>query len=63
MPIYEYECGKCGKRFELRRAVIDNNNFVNCPKCGAKELRRVYSSFGISSSSRGCSPTVSGGGG
>ncbi|MFC2070236.1 zinc ribbon domain-containing protein [Chloroflexota bacterium] len=63
MPIYEYECEKCGQRFELRRAVIDDNNFVKCPRCGGKHLRKVYSSFGITSSGKGCAPSGIKGGG
>jgi len=37
MPIYEYECPKCGGRFELRRGLADNDSEIRCPKCGAEQ--------------------------
>jgi putative FmdB family regulatory protein len=41
MPIYEFECGGCGERFEelLATAAAD----VLCPGCGSNETRRVFS--------------------
>jgi len=35
VPIYEYECVKCGLRFELRRSISDSDSEIKCPKCGA----------------------------
>lgn len=45
MPIYEYRCEECGERFEklVRRAESDEP--VRCPRCGAVETRRQFSSF------------------
>jgi len=57
MPIYEYECTKCGERFELRRSVADSDSEVKCPKCGAEEPRRVFSVFATGSSSGTCAPS------
>jgi len=37
MPIYEYECRKCGHRFEERRGVDDRHN-VSCQRCGSKTI-------------------------
>ena len=44
MPIYEYECRKCGARFEelLKRA----DEKVNCPKCGSSRLTKQFSTLG-----------------
>lgn len=50
MIVYEYECPKCG-RFELERNISDEPLKI-CPKCG-KEVRRVYSSFGIQYNCKG----------
>ncbi|MFC1933708.1 zinc ribbon domain-containing protein [Chloroflexota bacterium] len=57
MPIYEYECEKCGERFELRRSIADKDSDISCPKCEAKEPRRVFSVFAMGSSSGACAPS------
>jgi putative FmdB family regulatory protein len=46
MPIYEFVCGKCGCRFEsLVR--MGGEKGVCCPECGASEVRKRVSAFGI----------------
>ena len=35
MPIYEYECGKCGKRFEYSQKMAEPPK-KKCEKCGGK---------------------------
>lgn len=42
MPLYEYECGTCGARFELIRKFSDPP-VTECIKCGS-EVRRLVSS-------------------
>jgi len=46
MPIYEYECKKCRRRFEhllkSARAVPDA-----CPYCGGKKLEKLFSGFSV----------------
>jgi putative FmdB family regulatory protein len=32
MPVYEYECGNCGLRFE-RRQSMDDSRIAECPEC------------------------------
>ncbi len=34
MPLYDYSCEKCGKRFELMRSMSDNSQ-VTCPDCAS----------------------------
>ena len=41
MPIYEYECPKCGIRFELFKKMGENGD-VCCPRCKGRGVR-VYS--------------------
>ena len=41
MPVYEYECPDCKKRFDVKLGV-DEKREVHCPECGA-EARRVMS--------------------
>jgi len=38
MPLYEYECEKCGKRFEKIEKVTAPH-VQKCPKCGGKAER------------------------
>ncbi|MEE9235695.1 MAG: zinc ribbon domain-containing protein [Candidatus Acidoferrales bacterium] len=38
MPLYEYECGGCGKRFELIQKFSAPPEFA-CPKCGTEAHR------------------------
>jgi len=46
MPIYEYLCKKCGRRFEcLVQGGRDKE--VVCPDCGAPEPQKLISAFGI----------------
>ena len=59
MPIYEYECRKCGEKFELRRSIAENDSKVECPKCGTEDPRRVFSVFAMSPSSTACASEVS----
>ena len=41
MPVYEYECGKCVKVFELQQRVADAPLRV-CPDCGG-EVHKLIS--------------------
>jgi putative FmdB family regulatory protein len=43
MPLLDFECGKCSARFE--ELVLGGRSPV-CPKCGAEEVRRLYSPIG-----------------
>ena len=51
MPIYEYECKKCGVRFErlIRDASRDIPN--KCPDCGAAKPVKVFSAFSVAAPS------------
>jgi putative FmdB family regulatory protein len=45
MPIYEYECGKCTKRFEYTQSMSEPKKTV-CEECGGA-LERVISPSGF----------------
>lgn len=45
MPIYEYECRKCGRRTEVIQRVSERP-FKICPHCGGK-LKKALSSPAI----------------
>lgn len=42
MPIYEYECRKCGHAFDVLQKVSDGA-LRKCPECGALQLQRLVS--------------------
>jgi putative FmdB family regulatory protein len=43
MPIYAYQCRKCGEKFEQFRSISSSDNEVACPKCGTKKPDRLIS--------------------
>ena len=42
MPIYEYQCQKCGSEMEALQKISDAP-LTDCPECGASELRKKVS--------------------
>lgn len=40
MPTYEYECKKCGKRFEIFQK-ISEDPIKECPDCGGEVKRLI----------------------
>jgi putative FmdB family regulatory protein len=48
MPIYEFECGECGDRFE--ELVAADTVSVACPRCGSDRSQRRFS--GVSPAGR-----------
>lgn len=47
MPIYEFECMKCGTHFEELIRSTDEEKKIVCPECGMKKIRREFSTFGF----------------
>jgi len=41
MPVYEFECEECGKRFE--ELTPSGTHGLACPQCGAERTRRLLS--------------------
>ena len=46
MPLYEYQCNKCGCEFE---ALVLPKLSATCPECQGTDLRRLLSQFAVSS--------------
>lgn len=42
MPIYEYECLKCGNHVEVMQKMSDKP-LTKCPKCKANKLEKIFS--------------------
>lgn len=49
MPLYEYVCDSCGRRFEAFKSVSQRNDAMGCPGC-KKKSRRVLSGFSVGKS-------------
>ena len=45
MPIYEYVCAHCEKRFRKLVGMIANPTSLQCPKCQSEDLKRQISRF------------------
>jgi putative FmdB family regulatory protein len=56
MPIYEYECEKCGERFECFHSITASEREIKCPTCSSLNPKRVLSTFATGSSSTNCAP-------
>lgn len=56
MAIYEFECGKCGKRFDVTMAMSEHDRLREqppaCPECGARETRQLVSTFSCKAPSK-----------
>jgi len=55
MPLYEYECKKCGHKFESVRNIADSQSILKCPKCGRESAYKIISIFNSPSAGR-CAP-------
>lgn len=47
MPIYEYICQDCGKRFECLLRSRQDQQAVVCSHCGSSNAERIFSTFGL----------------
>ncbi len=47
MPVYEFQCQDCGKKFEIVATLAEKEAGLvpACPKCGRKRARQVFSRF------------------
>ncbi|MGH7162542.1 MAG: FmdB family zinc ribbon protein [Planctomycetota bacterium] len=54
MPLYEYDCRKCGKRSE--HLAGGPRERPRCPHCGARRLARLFSVFAATSAKGGDAP-------
>ncbi|MCS7254526.1 MAG: zinc ribbon domain-containing protein [Armatimonadota bacterium] len=43
MPLYEYRCEGCGKRFTFLYGVVADNVNPKCPRCGSSQLKKLIS--------------------
>jgi putative FmdB family regulatory protein len=53
MPVYEYECKKCGHQFSVvlsMEAHEHDKDKVRCPKCNSKEVKHLVESVFVTTS-------------
>jgi putative FmdB family regulatory protein len=46
MPIYEYQCDKCKKQFEVVTLSLSEKPKAGCPKCKSKNTSKMMSRVG-----------------
>jgi putative FmdB family regulatory protein len=47
MPIYEYRCRKCARRFSVLTLRVSERATTVCPKCGGRAADRLMSRFAM----------------
>ena len=47
MPIFEYECGRCGRMSSQVVLGSEKKSRPACPHCGSTRTKRVMSSFAV----------------
>lgn len=45
MPMYDFNCQKCGSDFTLRRPIAEIDDPAPCPECKSEETKRQMSVF------------------
>jgi putative FmdB family regulatory protein len=62
VPLYEYRCATCGRRFEVLQRVGQSSEGIACPECGRADVEKEFSTFAGSVAGGGpgggsCSPS------
>jgi putative FmdB family regulatory protein len=50
VPIYEYRCEGCRRRFTRLVGVVAEETKLECPRCGSGEVRKLVSRFAVARS-------------
>jgi putative FmdB family regulatory protein len=46
VPTYDYQCAKCGKRFEAQQTVAEHDRRqATCPECRSHSVSQLPSAF------------------
>ena len=53
MPTYEFECNKCGHKFNVLESVSDHDKHKErCPKCDAQDVKALISAVNVKTSKK-----------
>jgi putative FmdB family regulatory protein len=52
MPIFEYECKKCGHKTEFLEKANSSKKH-SCEKCGSSDMQKLFSGFSVGQSNQG----------
>lgn len=49
MPVYEYKCDDCGKRFDIVATLMEKEAGLNpvCPGCGGIKVHQIFGRFTV----------------
>jgi len=53
MPIYDYQCGECGKTYDVFHKVREVEEDIVCPSCSSRKHVRLISAPSVSVKGRG----------
>lgn len=45
MPVYEYKCSDCNKKFEILHRTSTNVSDITCPECKSENVKKMVSTF------------------
>lgn len=51
MPLFEFGCAACGRRFEQLLSHRDYAKEIHCPSCGSDDVSKLISTFATTSRS------------
>ncbi|MBM4019407.1 MAG: zinc ribbon domain-containing protein [Planctomycetes bacterium] len=63
MPLYEFKCEACGKQFEELIRSMTERRRPKCPRCRSPRVRKCFSTFAMSGTSRSRASANAGAGG
>jgi putative FmdB family regulatory protein len=53
MPVYEFQCSACGKKFQVVESIKDHDpKKTKCTKCGSSRVERVWSQIHVVTSKK-----------
>jgi putative FmdB family regulatory protein len=48
MPVFEYKCNDCGRKFDVLHKSTANLEEIICPNCQSKNSKKLLSTFSAS---------------